>query len=752
MARANQSTTLILGLAAVGAGAAFFMSKKAKAETPGKDDVKPDKETDEKDDDDHHTDDTDKLPDVEPSKDHATFGSPYIVGDLQKNVTIAVATKPTVHPIGKSRGATDWNNWLANIVYWETWPSDPIKIASSSSPAASHWRQAKAAVDLALKPSTTKPGKDTTPKGHPTIGEPYRPGRANEEHNAAVAADKKPTAHPVGLSQGKQDQVQWLANVAYWESYPLAPVKIPAGDSEWARAWIRLRDMIAKALKVKPGETPKKNDKTDKKTGLFPTLGAPYRPGSDQEGANAKLAVKLLPKTHPRGESQGSKDLATWLTNVAYWEVWPAAPTKITDPKGGLAASWKRIFAAVKAALATTTPTKKTTPSTTPKTTPTKKTTPSTTPKTTPTKKTTPSTTPGGEPGWYPGDLQRNVKKAVDEKTSSYAGRTPKPTDKAIDWLTNVAYWATWPSAPLKIPKGDKTNAKKWLQARDAVAAYAGTSTKKTTPQKTTPTKQTTPSARAWKAGDLGNNVAKTVDEKILEYDGRTAKPTDKAIDWFANVAYWATWPSAPLKIPKGDKANAKKWIQARDAVSAYAGGGKVSGEPPESPTLPRDSSVGAEEIRNAALAVDSTDRGPDFIRRAATEAFNATYPQAKRDNAHALAAKRVLAHVQRGAALAKKLGPPPANWPHKDGKRWTPFAIALACSSALRSPEVIKAAVEQALTALNSDQVKVRGDEDMGSVLAETSQYMIVGKPLQNMDITQYPQTRAYMACAELL
>jgi len=709
---AKSNSTLILALAAAGAAGAVFYTRQAKAKTgitpdttPADDDVEPVKPVKP----------VKPVNPVEPNLEHATFGKPYEPGNVLQNVKIAVATKPTAHPTGNTRGTKDWGTWLTNVVYWETYPAMPVKIVGATTEPAKAWNKINVLVKAALKPTTT------TPKGHPTIGEPYRPGRANEGHNVATAVEKRPTAHPVGLTKGSQTDLDWLTNVAFWESYPLGPVKITNTKSAEAKSWIRIRDLVQKAMGVKSGDKPEKKNDKKKEDGLFPSLGAPYRPGSDQESANAALAVANKPKTHPRGETQGNRSTADWLTNVAYWETWPVAPTKIADPKGGLAASWKRIHAAVTKALAATP--QKTTPTTTPK-----KTTPTTTPK-----KTTP-TVPDQGPG-VPGDLAWNVKMAIVKFTGEN------------DRVNNAYYW-TWPTAPKKIPKGDKANAAKWLEAQAAVRKMQSSKPATTKPAtKTTPTK-TTPAT--YRAGDFDGNLAIAAREKPLSHGGAT-RGKAKLRDWLANVVYWTTWPTAPKKIPKGDKTNAAKWMRAYNGLASF----NIAGEtprPPATPTLGKLDPRGAEEVRNAAFAVDSTETGPDFIKRAATAAFHETYPENVDDDAHRMAAHRILSHVQRGAVLARKLGEAPQGWPHANGRRWVPFAIALACSSGLRSPEEIREAVARALKLLSGPEVKVSGNEDPGSIIAQTAEYVAYGKPLRDMDVTNWPASRAYMACADML
>ena len=137
------------------------------------------------------------------------------------------------------------------------------------------------------------------------------------------------------------------------------------------------------------------------------------------------------------------------------------------------------------------------------------------------------------------------------------------------DWLANVAYWESWPAGPTKIAAGSSF-ASIWMRIRRyVVAALAAENTKpkKDTPKKELPKKETpkkelpkkelpkteTPSGPGT-AGDLKGNATLAIRKYKREND-RT------------NAAYWWTWPDAPKKIPKGDKASAKKWISARTEV-----------------------------------------------------------------------------------------------------------------------------------------------------------------------------------------
>ena len=223
------------------------------------------------------------------------------------------------------------------------------------------------------------------------------------------------------------------------------------------------------------------------------------------------------------------------------------------------------------------------------------------------------------------------------------------------------------------------------------------------------------PAAREGTPGDLAGNAAIALRKATSENDR-------------ANVAYWLTWPDSPRKISSSDKANAKRWLAARDEVRRQASG-KIAGE--------------AVEVRNAALAVDATPPGPGFVQRALETARQAT-PNAS---------PKIVQHVQRGARLARKLGAAPANWPLPNGKRWLPFAIALACASGARDPETLRRVVAEALANLRARGGSGGdGEVDLGSIIAQGAQWQLLGKEPANLDEWMMPATRAYMAAAELL
>src|SRR5262245_47277128 len=150
MARDN-SAMMLVGLAAIGGAAMLYARKSHAATGETTPDVKPDK--------DKHP--QEELPDGLPDGPRRTLGNQYTEGDAHrgKNVTIAVATRPSIHPTGMSRAKTSWDNWLANVVYWETWPSAPLIVPSAQHPSAALWTLAHNLVVQALTPSKD-PKKD----------------------------------------------------------------------------------------------------------------------------------------------------------------------------------------------------------------------------------------------------------------------------------------------------------------------------------------------------------------------------------------------------------------------------------------------------------------------------------------------------------------------------------------------------------------------------------------------------------------
>jgi hypothetical protein len=88
-----------------------------------------------------------------------------------------------------------------------------------------------------------------------------------------------------------------------------------------------------------------------------------------------------------------------------------------------------------------------------------------------------------------------------------------------------------------------------------------------------------------------------------------------------------------------------------------------------------------------------------------------------------------------------------------RDGKRWLPFAIALACSSGARDPETLNRVVGEAIAKLQARGVSGDdGEVDLGSIIAQGAQWQLLGKEPANLDEWMVPATRAYMAAAELL
>jgi len=158
-------------------------------------------------------------------------------------------------------------------------------------------------------------------------------------------------------------------------------------------------------------------------------------PDQMAERINAKQAAIHRPTDWNGRRRKSGQSESDWLTNVVLWATYKNAPEKLSSKRSSdkpYIAAWIRIEKEVKAALAAN----PATPS---------KSIPLTTTKTTSTA----------------GDLVSNAAKAIREKSSE--------NDRA-----NMTYWLTWPNSPTKIPKGDKTNANRWIQSGQNRGASAG--------------------------------------------------------------------------------------------------------------------------------------------------------------------------------------------------------------------------------------------------------------------------------------
>ncbi|TPV93776.1 MAG: hypothetical protein B7733_18635 [Myxococcales bacterium FL481] len=329
------------------------------------------------------------------------------------------------------------------------------------------------------KPSQPKP--DPLPDHRRLLGEPFRPGRSNEAHNAAMACKRKPKRHPNGYARGAtQKRDDWLANVAYWESYPQGPLQIkdPVKHRKYAQSWLRIRAHVRKCLGLsqKPDKVP---DPDVPESGTkFPDRGAEIR--------NAALAVEQKPQTYPRlrppnNKRQPGQALHAYLTNVAYWETYPGAPVKLTTSKAHAKyrTAWMRINGLVKVGLAKEAQSKKDMPAQTVPG-------PGASPQSDGGKTEPAGEAPPPKPSTNPNDIaaateMRNAAVVAVDQPTKYDKKTkPYNTWKGTnakqsitDWLTNVAYWESYPQAPTRLnPKDDshKRYITAWLRLRDYVA------------------------------------------------------------------------------------------------------------------------------------------------------------------------------------------------------------------------------------------------------------------------------------------
>jgi hypothetical protein len=104
----------------------------------------------------------------------------------------------------------------------------------------------------------TTPAPTSAP---PTLARPPRGDLAGaaEIRNAAVAVAYLPTAYRRGGRVERKERNQkledWLANVAYWTTYPEGPRKLgnESKDKPFIAAWLRLRDHVASMLTTRKG-------------------------------------------------------------------------------------------------------------------------------------------------------------------------------------------------------------------------------------------------------------------------------------------------------------------------------------------------------------------------------------------------------------------------------------------------------------------------------------------------------------------
>ncbi len=272
------------------------------------------------------------------------------------------------------------------------------------------------------------------------------PDFSAENANARQAAAMQPKTYKNESQQPGQSLRDWLANVAYWATYPSAPRKITTQRS-WAKAWMRIARIVEAELLNRPTTT---TTPTTKPT-TTPTTKPPVFVAfvvNPNEAAIARDVVRERPRVHVhRGVSHAQgprKSTSDWLTDVAYYRAYPEGPGNIEAKDRGYADAWKRLALDVKAALKAST-------------------TPSTTPTTTPT--TTPNTTPTTTPKFVRNPDEILITSAtVDARPNAYThrGRAFTRGAKPIrTWLANVAYWRAYPAGPSVIGQ-DKNHGAAW--------------------------------------------------------------------------------------------------------------------------------------------------------------------------------------------------------------------------------------------------------------------------------------------------
>ena len=154
-----------------------------------------------------------------------------------------------------------------------------------------------------IEPDKVEPDKDPTSTGpHPTIGRPFRPGFPYEAANAATACKHRPIVHPAGVAAASSGMTldDWLATVAFLETYPNAPVHIGSLRAKPLQtAWLRIRGYVRACLRTpdKDPDTQKDTDPSKDDVGpkLHPTLGPPYGVGRGSEKRNVELACERKP-------------------------------------------------------------------------------------------------------------------------------------------------------------------------------------------------------------------------------------------------------------------------------------------------------------------------------------------------------------------------------------------------------------------------------------------------------------------------
>lgn len=220
---------------------------------------------------------------------HATLGAPWRPGraNEKRNSVLAVTRGPQSHPVGlRRRDGQPADEWAANVAYWESYPSGPVVIPAGASGAkwAKAWLRCRAYARQAIadvvarraaepksapakpKSSPAKPkSSPAKPKSSPAPAPPPPAKLATSKSDLAAAAEKRNSAIAVvsrpksaqhggtTVSRTTQSDADWLANIAYWATYPDAPTKIgnPKTDPSqavWAAAWLRCRDAVQRCI------------------------------------------------------------------------------------------------------------------------------------------------------------------------------------------------------------------------------------------------------------------------------------------------------------------------------------------------------------------------------------------------------------------------------------------------------------------------------------------------------------------------
>jgi hypothetical protein len=730
----TDSSAIILGLgaaAAAGVGVAFLIRReRPSAKDTKKDDGKVDDPVDDDPTDDQVDDpvddpvddkvvpkkddkDPDKSDDTTPQGDHATIGRPYLVGVRHEahNAKIAVKTRPQSHPTGVTKAGKDDVSWYTDVAYLESSPQGPIKIDPRNTKHreyAKQWVRIRQHVrgELAKLPT----GGD--PQAHPTVGGPYRPGRAAEKSNAYAAVRNKPTSHPAGVQKGASTWGKWLIEFVYLESNPFGPVKLDPSKSshrKFIQSWLRIRNYVALAIdasttpKTKDPKVDPKDPKVDPPDPTIPkippkkhrTIGKPFlAQGKGAEGHNAVEAVKLAKEitVHPRGQQRGGKAAEVWLSNVVMWESYPFSPTLITSSKDPWATVWVRIRGHVRKAITVAKQGK--------------------------IPKTKDPVVPKGQTLGKPyesGNLAINAITACKVRPTSHPrGMSGKASD--LNWLANIVYWETWRSGPTRIPSKSSKWAPLWVKAKNAVVKCS----KKVTP--VTPKKVRTLGS-PFKSGHGKNNAVAAVHRRPSSHPrGMNGNPSDE--NWLSNIVYWETWLTSPTKIASSKSSWAGKWKLARTWVRA-ALAQKTSTKTPKShpqtstTVPPVGTSVakgdvrGAAEIRNAAAAVvlrPTSHDGMNWDQKKtkiddwlSNVAYWSAYPNgpkklSSKDSKHKpfiSAWVRISKLVKGMLTISRKLGSSPV--PDISDSHWRQLALILWATSGLRSRTTIARGVAAA-------------------------------------------------------